>query len=189
MSKYQTNVSYKDIPTILLEERIINVVGEVNDAMAYEVTSLLHILNNESKTKPIQLLINSPGGSCSSGLAIIDTMNFIDAPIIGVVDGLAASMGAAILESCTKRCALPNAQIMFHQASSGCQGNVQDMRVSLKQTERVNERLADIICKRAGITRKEYYKLTQRDLWLWPEEALEKNLIDEIIPMKEKKLD
>ena len=74
MGNYQKEISYKDIPTILLENRIINLVGEVNDEMAYNITSLLHILNNESQTKPISLYINSPGGSCVSGLSIIDTM-------------------------------------------------------------------------------------------------------------------
>lgn len=188
MGYYDNENVYKPISTVLRENRIINLVGPVNNEMAYQVTSALHVLNNEDKKTPIQLFINSPGGSCVDGLAIIDTMNFIEAPVYVICTGLAASMGAAILSAGEPghRYALPNSEIMVHQASSGAEGNIQDMRVSLKQTERVNERLARMLAENCGMTYEEYLDLTVRDYYMWPEEALpgkfgSKGIIDEII--------
>ena len=193
MGNYQKEISYKDIPTILLENRIINLVGEVNDEMAYNITSLLHILNNESQTKPISLYINSPGGSCVSGLSIIDTMKHCSCPIYTIVTGMAASMGAAILSAGDKRFALPNATIMVHQSSGGQQGNIQDMRIGFKYHEEINSRLAKIISENCGMSEEEYLEKTLRDFYMWPEDALpgkfgEKGIIDEIILPKEKKI-
>lgn len=170
---YKSDFSYKDRSTILLENRIIMLVGEVNEALAYQVTSAMHILAKESND-PIQLFINSPGGSVCDGLSIIDTMNFIKCPVYTICCGLAASMGSAILVSGEPghRMSLPNSEIMFHQVSTQSAGNINDIRVAVQQSERVNGRMAKIICDACGLSVEEYTAMTQRDKYLWPEEAL-----------------
>jgi len=181
-SNLRKDYQYKDIPTILLESRIINLVGEVNEYMSYQIVSSLLVLEEQSD-KPIQMFINSPGGSIHDGLAIIDTMNFIKAPVYTYAMGYAASMGAAILSAGDKghRYALPNASVMIHQASSGTSGNIQDQRVSLQYTESLNEKLADIIAKNCGKTKEEYIADTHRDKWMFAEDALAYGIIDEIV--------
>lgn len=176
-----------DIFSRMLNDRIIFLTGEVRSDMASVICAQLHFLNSQDKTKPISIYIDSPGGSCSAGLSIIGTMNFIEAPVYTIVTGLAASMGAAILSAGEKRFALPDAEIMVHQASSGAEGNVQDMVVSLEQTKAVNDRLAKIISKNCGLSEAEYLKLTNRDYWMFPEQAInfgKYGIIDEIIQAK-----
>ena len=179
MANYKSELSYKDMGTILLENRIINLVGEVDERMAYQVTSALLILAEESD-KPIQMFINSPGGSVMDGLAIIDTMNQIKAPVYTIVTGLAASMGAAILSAGEKghRMGLPNTTIMLHQVSAGERGNIQDMRVGLEFTEKLNKRLMKMIAENCGKTLEELENDTIRDKWFFAEEALEYGIID-----------
>lgn len=188
MASYKTDMSYKDISTILLENRIINLVGEVNDALAYHVTSALMVMAEESD-KPIQMFINSPGGSVMAGLAIIDVMNHIKAPVYTIVTGLAASMGAAILSAGEKgnRMALPNATIMLHQVSAGEQGNIQDMRVGLEFTEKLNNRLMTMIAKNCGKTLKQLEKDTLRDKWLFADEALAYGIVDQVVQPEQTK--
>lgn len=183
MSKYESSVSYKDIPTILLENRIIMLVGEINDETAYRVTSCLHILNKEDPTEPIQLFIDSPGGVCTSGISIIDTMNFISAPVYTIVTGMAASMGAAILSAGEKghRYALPNATIMCHQAigGSGYQ-SYKDAKIAFKEFERINDLLAKIIAENCGKTKEEYLEAVDRDNYMDTEAALKFGIIDKV---------
>ena len=183
MGNYRTDTRPKEMSTILLENRIIQLVGEVNDIVAYQVCSALLVLDEEDSKKPIQLFINSPGGSIHAGLAIIDTMNFVKAPVYTIVTGLAASMGAAILSAGEKghRMALPNASIMLHQASSGDQGNIQDLRVSLAYTEKLNSRLMEMIAKNCGKSKKELEKDTIRDNWMFPEDAKLYGIVDEVV--------
>jgi ATP-dependent Clp protease protease subunit len=187
-AKYQKEVSYKDIGTILLEERIINLVGPVDDVMAYQITSALLVLDKDNQ-KPIQLLINSPGGSISAGLDIIDTMNFIKSPVYTIVKGMAASMGAAILSAGQKghRMALPNATVMLHQASSNTGGNIQDQIVDLEYTKKLNDRLMEIIAKNCGKTSKQIKADTIRDHWMFAEDALKYGIVDEVVKVTEKK--
>jgi ATP-dependent Clp protease, protease subunit len=182
MSRYKTDMSYKDISTILLENRIINLVGQVDDGLAYHVTSALMVMAEESD-KPIQMFINSPGGSVMAGLAIIDVMNHIKAPVYTIVTGLAASMGAAILSAGEKgnRMALPNATVMLHQVSAGEGGNIQDMRVGLEFTEKLNTRLMTMISKNCGKTLKQLEKDTVRDKWLFADEALAYGIVDQVV--------
>lgn len=186
MANYKTDMSYKDISTILLENRIINLVGEVNDALAYHVTSALMVMAEESD-KPIQMFINSPGGSVMAGLAIIDVMKHIKAPVYTIVTGLAASMGAAILSAGEKgnRMALPNATVMLHQVSAGEAGNIQDMRVGLEFTEKLNNRLMTMIADNCGKTLKQLEKDTVRDKWLFAEEALTYGIVDQVVRPEE----
>lgn len=187
MSNYKTEMSYKDISTILLENRIINLVGEVNDLLAYQITSALMIMSEESN-KPIQMFINSPGGSVTAGLAIIDIMNHIKAPVYTIVTGLAASMGAAILSAGEKghRMALPNSTVMLHQVSSGEGGNIQDMRVGMEFTEKLNKRLMSMIAKNCGKKLTTLEKDTIRDKWLFADEALAYGIVDEVVPVTTK---
>lgn len=182
MSRYEKEIQYKDIGTVLLENRIINLTGQVNMEMAYQISSALHVLDEADSKKPIQMFINSPGGSIHAGLAIIDTMNFIKAPVYTIVSGLAASMGAAILSCGEKghRIAMPNATIMLHQTSAMEEGNIQDMRVGLAYTEKLNARLITIIAKKCGKTLKQLEADTIRDSWMFAEEALKYGIIDEI---------
>jgi ATP-dependent Clp protease protease subunit len=182
MSRYEKEIQYKDIGTVLLENRIINLAGQVNMDMAYQICSALLVLDEDDSKKPIQMFINSPGGSIHAGLAIIDTMKFIKAPVYTIVSGLAASMGAAILSCGEKghRIAMPNATIMLHQASANEEGNVQDMRVGLAYTEKLNSRLMAMIAKNCGKTVKQLDADTVRDNWMFAEDALKYGIIDEI---------
>jgi ATP-dependent Clp protease protease subunit len=182
MSRYKQDFQYKDIGTVLLENRIINLVGQVNDELAYSICSALMVLDEEDNTKPIQLFINSPGGSVMAGLSIIDTMNHIKSPVYTVVTGLAASMGAAILSAGEKghRIALPNATVMLHQVSAGEQGNIQDMRVGFEFTEKLNKKLLTMIAANCGKSVEQFEKDTMRDKWLFADEALKYGIVDEV---------
>jgi ATP-dependent Clp protease, protease subunit len=187
---FKRDMEYKDIGTILLENRIINVVGEVNDMMAYQICAALLVLDEQDSKKPIQMFINSPGGHVADGLAIIDTMMFIKAPVYTYVTGMAASMGAAILSAGEKghRYALPNASIMLHQVSSGTQGNIQDQRVSLAFSEKLNAKLMSMIAENCGKTKEQLEKDTLRDLWMFADEAKAYGIVDVVVtkPIDEK---
>jgi ATP-dependent Clp protease, protease subunit len=187
---FKRDMEYKDIGTILLENRIINVVGEVNEMMAYQICAALLVLDEQDNKKPIQMFINSPGGHVADGLAIIDTMMFIKAPVYTYVTGMAASMGAAILSAGEKghRYALPNASIMLHQVSSGTQGNIQDQRVSLAFSEKLNAKLMNMIAENCGKSKEQLEKDTLRDLWMFADEAKAYGIVDEVItkPIDEK---
>ena len=168
-----------DIQRAQIDDRVVHLEGEVDERQASYITQTLLHLNKISK-QPIQLYINSPGGSVLDGLAIIDVMKDIEAPVYTCVKGLAASMGAAILSQGDKRFALPNATIMLHQVSSGTHGNIQDMEVSLQFTRQLNDKLLGMIAKSCGKTVAQIKKDTQRDSWLFAEDALKYGIIDEI---------
>jgi ATP-dependent Clp protease protease subunit len=183
MSRYKQEHQYKDIGTVLLENRIINLVGQVNDELSYAICSALLVLDEDDHDKPIQMFINSPGGSVMAGLAIIDVMNTIKAPVYTIVTGLAASMGAAILSAGEEghRMALPNATVMLHQVSAGEHGNIQDMRVGLEFTEKLNDRLMTMIAENCGKTKEQLESDTMRDKWLFAEDALKYGIVDEVV--------
>lgn len=191
MARYSQELQPEPIDVVLRKNRIINLVGEVNDELAYYISSALLVMNEEDPDKPIQMFINSPGGSIHAGLAIIDTMNFISAPVYTYVTGLAASMGAAILSAGEKghRGGLPNASVMLHQASSGTRGNIQDQIVDLEYTKRLNDRLIEMIAKNCGKTIDKIKKDTNRDHWMFSEEALKYGIIDEIMKIENTKKD
>lgn len=172
-----------DLFSRLVQDRIVLINDEVNDAsMSIAIASLL-FLNNQDKEKPIYLYVMSGGGSCYSGLALMDIMNFISAPVYTIALGYSMSMGAAILSSGEKghRYALPYSTVMIHQASSGAQGNVQDIEVSHNETKRLNDLLAGIIAQNCGKKAYQYKKDTNRDLFLSSTDALEYGIIDEIL--------
>ncbi len=175
-----------DIYSRLLKDRVIFLSGEVEDNMANCIVAQLLFLEAEDATKDIHMYINSPGGSCSAGMAIYDTMNFIKCDVSTICAGTACSMGAFLLSSGApgKRFSLPNAEIMVHQVSSGTRGHVEDQRIQLEQSLKVNDKLAKIAAANCGLTVEEYLKLIDRDVWLTAEEAIKvgtKGLIDKVV--------
>ena len=172
-----------DIYSRLLNERIVFLGDEVNEATAsIVVAQLLHLAYEDSK-KDIKLYINSPGGSVYDGLAIYDTIQYITPDVQTIGIGLQASMGAFLLSSGTKgkRFALPNSRIMIHQPSSGTQGKITDQEITLKEGIYLKQRLNDILAKNTGQKLSKIEKDADRDFWMSSEEAKAYGLIDEVI--------
>lgn len=171
-----------DIYSRLLEERIIFITGEINDTTADIVVAQLIYLEGKDADKPINIYINSPGGSVTAGLAIYDTMNYIKCDISTICIGLAASMGAFLLSSGTKgmRYALPNAEIMIHQPLGGASGQASDVAIHAEHILKTKEKLNRILAKNSGKVYETVVKDTDRDNFLSAEEALAYGLIDEI---------
>lgn len=172
-----------DIASRLLEDRIVLIPNEVtDDSMMIAVAQLLY-LNNKDESSPIHLYIMSPGGSCTAGLALIDVMNYIKAPVYTYAIGMAASMGAAILSCGEKghRYAFPNTTVMTHQAIGGYQGSIQDAEVDMDYFKELNERLAGIIATNCGMTLKQYKKTVERNNYMFAEEAKKYGIVDEVL--------
>ncbi len=171
-----------DIYSRLLEDRIIFLTGEINDAVADTVVAQLIFLEGKDPNKDICLYINSPGGSVTAGLAIYDTMNYIKCDVSTICIGLAASMGAFLLSSGTKgkRFALPNSEIMIHQPLGGAQGQASDIKIQADHIIKTKHRLNTILAANSGKPYEIIEKDTDRDNYLSAEEAKEYGLIDEI---------
>jgi ATP-dependent Clp protease protease subunit len=172
-----------DIYSRLLNERIIFLGDEVNEATANVVVAqLLHLAYADPK-KDIKLYINSPGGSVYDGLAIYDTIQFIKPDVQTIGIGLQASMGAFLLSSGTKgkRYALPSSRIMIHQPSSGTQGKITDQEITLKEGIFLKQQLNKILAKNTGQKLAKIEKDADRDFWMSAEEAKDYGLIDEVI--------
>lgn len=172
-----------DIYSRLLDDRIIMLDGEINDRTSSLVISQLLYLNSVDKDKDISLYINSPGGSVSAGLGIIDTMNLISNDIITIGTGMSASMGAMILLSGTKgkRCVLPHSEVMIHQPLGGAKGQATDVLLTAKHLERVRKTLYDMIADATGKPYDEVADACERDNYLDANEALAYGLVDKII--------
>ncbi len=171
-----------DIYSRLLEDRIIFLTGEVNDATANTVVAQLIYLEGKNPDKDISLYINSPGGSVSAGLAIFDTINYIKCDVCTICVGLAASMGAFLLASGTKgkRYALPNSEIMIHQPLGGAQGQASDIEIQAKHIQHIKEKLNKVLSERTGQPLEKVQKDTDRDYYMTAEQAKEYGLVDEI---------
>ena len=171
-----------DIYSRLLEDRIIFLTGEINDAVADTVVAQLIFLEGKDPDKDICLYINSPGGSVTAGMAIYDTMNYIKCDVSTICIGLAASMGAFLLSSGTKgkRYALPNSEIMIHQPLGGAQGQASDIKIQADHILKTKHRLNSILALNSGKPYEVVEKDTDRDNYLSAEEAKEYGLIDEI---------
>lgn len=172
-----------DIYSRLLNERIIFLGEDVNEATANVVVAqLLHLAYADSK-KDIKLYINSPGGSVYDGMAIYDTIQYIKPDVQTIGIGLQASMGAFLLSSGTKgkRFALPNSRIMIHQPSSGTQGKVTDQEITLREHIHLKKQLNEILAKNTGQKLSKIEKDVERDYWMSSKEAKEYGLIDEVI--------
>ena len=172
-----------DIYSRLLNDRIIFLSDEVNDATASLVVAQLLYLEAQDNTKDISLYINSPGGSVSAGFAIFDTMNFIKCDVSTICVGMAASMGAFLLAAGAngKRYALPNSEIMIHQPLGGMQGQASDMKIHADHIIKTRERLNTILSERTGKSIEEITRDTERDNFLSAAEAAEYGLIDKVI--------
>ncbi len=172
-----------DIYSRLLKERVIFMVGPVNDQMANLVVAQLLFLESENPDKDISLYINSPGGSVSAGMAIFDTMQFIKPDVSTLCTGMAASMGAFLLAAGAKakRFSLPNSRIMIHQPSGGSQGQASDIEIQAREILYLRERLNRILAEKTGKTTEQIAKDTDRDNFMSADEAAEYGLIDKVL--------
>ena len=172
-----------DIFSRLLNDRIIFLSEEVNDATASLVVAQLLYLEAQDPDKDIQFYINSPGGSVTAGMAIYDTMQYIRCDVATICVGMAASMGAFLLSAGTKgkRMALPNAEIMIHQPSAGTQGQITDMAIHMRRLQTIKERMNRIMSENTGKSIEEITAACERDNFMSAQEALEFGLIDRVL--------
>ena len=174
-----------DIYSRLLNDRIIMLSDQINDATASVVVAQLLYLESQDSEKDISLYINSPGGSVTAGMAIYDTMNYIKCDVSTICIGMAASMGAFLLSSGAKgkRIALPNSEIMIHQPliGGGLGGQQTDIMIHAKNLERTRDRLEEIMANNSGKTVEEMHNACERDNYMTAQEALEFGLIDKVI--------
>jgi ATP-dependent Clp protease protease subunit len=172
-----------DIYSRLLKERVIFLVGEVNDGTANLIVAQMLFLESENPDKDISLYINSPGGSVTAGLAIYDTMQFIKPDVSTLCTGFAASMGAFLLAAGAKgkRFCLPNSRVMIHQVSGGFRGQASDIAIHAKETLFLKNRLNEIMAKHTGQPIETVEKDTDRDNFLSAEEAQKYGIIDRIL--------
>ena len=172
-----------DIYSRLLRERIVFLVGPVNDATANLVVAQLLFLESENPDKDIFLYINSPGGSVSAGLSIYDTMQFIKPDVSTLCMGMAASMGSFLLMAGAKgkRVALPNSKIMIHQPSGGAQGQATDIEIHAREILKTREQLNRIYAERTGQPVEKIAADMERDFYMSPDEAKAYGLIDQVI--------
>ncbi len=171
-----------DIYSRLLEDRIIFLSGEINDAVANSVVAQLIYLEGKNPDKDIYLYINSPGGSVSAGLAIYDTLNYIKCDVSTICIGLAASMGAFLLSSGTKgkRFALPNSEIMIHQPLGGTQGQASDIEIQARHMQKIKQKINKILSENTSQPLEKIEKDTDRDFYMSADEAVNYGLVDKI---------
>ena len=172
-----------DIYSRLLRERIVFLVGPVNDHSANLVVAQLLFLESENPDKDISLYINSPGGSVSAGMSIFDTMNFIKPNVSTLCIGLAASMGAFLLSAGEKgkRFSLPNSKIMIHQPLGGAQGQATDIEIHAREILKTREQLNKILAERTGQPLEKIQNDTERDYFMSADEAKGYGLIDQVL--------
>jgi ATP-dependent Clp protease protease subunit len=172
-----------DIYSRLLRERVIFLVGPVNDQSANLVVAQLLFLESENPDKDISLYINSPGGSVSAGLSIFDTMQFIKPDVSTLCMGLAASMGSFLLMAGAKgkRFSLPNTRIMIHQPSGGAQGQATDIEIHAREIIKTREQLNRIYAERTGQTVEKITADMERDFFMSPDEAKAYGLVDQVL--------
>lgn len=186
LEERQMRVTQMDIFSRLMMDRILWLAGPVDDRMSTVVQAQLLFLDNLDSDRPITMYIDTPGGSVKSGLSIVDTMNFVQPEITTLNTGMAASMGSILLGAGTKgkRLSLPNSQVMLHQVSSGYQGNVQDNRITMAQSEKYNSKLFKMLGEYTDKDAEVVMKDATRDLWLDSDEALAYGIIDKVVTKK-----
>lgn len=172
-----------DIFSRLLNDRIIMLSDEVNDVTANLVVAQLLYLEGQDPEKDINLYINSPGGSITAGMAIYDTMQYVKCDVSTICIGMAASMGAFLLSSGAKgkRFALPNSEIMIHQPSGGMQGQATDMEIHAQRILRIKDKLNRILAENTGKPLETIKKDTERDYFMYADEAMAYGLVDKVI--------
>ena len=175
-----------DIYSRLLKDRIIMLSGEVNDQMANSVIAQLLFLDAQDSEKDIYLYINSPGGVITSGLAMLDTMNFIKSDVQTIAIGMAASMASVLLAGGTKgkRFALPNSTILIHQPSGGAQGQQTEIEIAAEEILKTRRKMNQILADATGQTIEQIKKDTERDHYMSAQEANDYGLIDDILVNK-----
>jgi ATP-dependent Clp protease protease subunit len=175
-----------DIYSRLLKERLIFIVGPVEDQMANLIVAQLLYLESENPDKDIQLYINSPGGTVTSGLSVYDTMQFVNCDVSTICIGQAASMAALLLAggSNGKRYALPHSRIMVHQPSAGFQGQATDIDIHAKETLELKRRLNEIMARHTGQTVEQVEKDLERDNFMSGEQAVQYGLIDTVLEQR-----
>lgn len=183
LEERQMNVTQMDVFSRLLQDRIIFVSGVVNEYMCNVIQAQLLFLESADASRDIKLYINSPGGSVIHGLGIVDVMNYIKPDVATINVGMCASMGSVILSAGTKgkRSALVSSKVMIHQASSGTQGNIQDQRITLRETEMYNFLLLKMLAKNTGKTFDEMLELSKRDFWINSDDSEKFGIVDEVI--------
>jgi ATP-dependent Clp protease protease subunit len=171
----------------MMMDRIIWLAGPVNDRMSTIVQAQLMFLDN-MENKDITLHVDSPGGSVKSGLSIVDVMNYVSSDISTINTGMAASMGSILLGAGTKgkRYTLKFSRVMLHQVSTGASGNIQDIRISLKEGEKYNDLLFGLLGDYTNKDPKQVMEDAQRDLWLSSDEAVAYGIVDSVIKNKTK---
>ena len=172
-----------DIYSRLLEERIVFIGTAIDDNVANAVMAQLLFLDKTNKAQDINIYINSPGGSVTAGLAIYDTMQFVQADVATYCLGQAASMGAVLLAGgkTGKRFILPNSRVMIHQPWGGAQGTAKDMEIQVDEILKMKARLEEILAHHTGKSSRDIAKATERDKFMSPEEAKEFGIIDHIV--------
>lgn len=180
-----------DIYSRLLKERVIFLVGQVEDHMANLIVAQLLFLESENPDKDISLYINSPGGSVTAGLSIYDTMQFIKPDISTMVIGQAASMGAFLLAGGTKgkRYALPNSRTMIHQPSGGAQGQASDIHIQAQEILKIRQRLNELMAHHTGQTIERIEKDTERDNFMSAQQSVEYGLVDSVLDRRSNRTD
>ncbi len=172
-----------DIYSRLLKERVIFLVGPVNDQTANLVVAQLLFLESENPDKDISFYINSPGGSVTAGMAIYDTMQFIKPDVSTLCCGMAASMGAFLLAAGAKgkRFSLPNSRVMIHQPSGGAQGQATDIEIHARDILKTRDQLNRILAERTGQPLEKIERDTERDYFMFAEDAKEYGLVDQVL--------
>ena len=172
-----------DIYSRLLKERIVFLVGQVNDSVATLITAQLLFLESENPKKEIYFYINSPGGLVNAGLGVYDTMQYIRSPVSTLCIGQASSIGSFLLTAgeSGKRFSLPNSRIMVHQPSAGFQGQATDIEIHANEIMSLKKRLNEIYSKHTGRTVEEIKNALERDKFMTPQEAKEFGLIDKVV--------
>lgn len=183
LEKSQFGERAYDIYSRLLKERIIFLSGAIDEDVANVIIAQLIFLEHEDPKKDIKLYINSPGGQVTAGMAMYDTMQFIQPDVATICVGIAASMGAVLLGAGApgKRAALPNAEVMIHQVMGGAEGQASDIEISARHILRTKDKLNHILAHHTGQNLKKVEKDTDRDYYMSSEEAKEYGIIDTII--------
>ncbi len=178
-----------DIYSRLLKERIIFIGGPINDDIAHSVVAQLLHLEQEDAEKDITIYVNSPGGSVSSGMAMIDTMHFIKPDVSTVCIGMAASMGAMILSQGAKgkRYVLPNSRVMIHQPLTGVEGQASDIAITAEQILKMKKKLIDMIAESSGQKKAKVEADMDRDYWMDSTEAKKYGIVDGVITKRKNK--
>lgn len=177
-----------DIYSRLLKDRIIMLSGEVNDQMANSIIAQLLFLDAQDNTKDIYMYINSPGGVITSGMAIVDTMNFIKSPVSTIATGMAASMASIILAEGEKgkRFALPHATVLIHQPLGGAQGQATEIQIAAEEILKTRKMINEILAKDSGQDIETIKRDTERDHYMTAQEAKDYGLIDDIMVNQDK---